>query len=226
MNRVFLLVLALLGPITGFTQSDCKVYPSAISEFYVGDCKKGLAHGMGKAEGVDMYEGEFKKGYPQGEGVYTFKNGSVYRGHFDKGMKHGKGELTFKVHGKDSVTVGYWREDKYIGLTNEPPYRVLEKTSIERYTFSHEDSDENEVTLMFFQGGVRNNGMSNVIIQNTSGTYRTEGVSWVRFSNIELPFQGKVTYQTLNKAKSISIYCSFSFKISQEGKWNVRVTNQ
>lgn len=206
-------------------QSDCKVYPSKITDHYTGECKKGLAHGIGKAEGIDIYEGKFKKGYPHGEGTYTWKNGDVYIGEFERGRKEGEGKLSFTTHGKDTTIIGYWRSDEYIGLVYEAPYKVLEKVSIERISFNHAESDRDEITIMFYQNGVRNNGVSNKMIQNTNGNYQTEGSSWVRFYNIELPFEGKITYQTQNKLKTSTVYCSFGFKISQKGKWEIRIHN-
>lgn len=39
-----------------------------------------------------MFVGNYKFGKPDGEGQYTWKNGSVYKGQFMNGMKHGKGK--------------------------------------------------------------------------------------------------------------------------------------
>ena len=51
-SAVYYCLLVIVGVSNSVQgQSDCKVYPSKITEFYVGDCKKGLAHGNGKAEG-------------------------------------------------------------------------------------------------------------------------------------------------------------------------------
>ncbi len=43
-----------------------------------------------------MYEGEFEKDLPHGEGRYTFANGSVYVGEFAKGHIHGEGHFEFQ----------------------------------------------------------------------------------------------------------------------------------
>eukprot|EP00035_Acanthoeca_spectabilis_P036710 m.41261 g.41261 ORF g.41261 m.41261 type:complete len:192 (+) comp8190_c0_seq1:148-723(+) len=56
-----------------------------------------------------MYEGTTKNGRLEGQGTYTFGNGSVYRGGFLDGQLHGHGTITFPngqvfeaewVHGK------------------------------------------------------------------------------------------------------------------------------
>ena len=63
-----------------------------INQSYTVDCKKGKADGKGLAKGKDIYKGEFKKGYPEGEGIYTFSNGDVFEGEFKKGAKNGPGK--------------------------------------------------------------------------------------------------------------------------------------
>lgn len=39
----------------------CRVLLPEIADYYEGGCKKGLADGIGKAQGTDQYEGSFKK---------------------------------------------------------------------------------------------------------------------------------------------------------------------
>jgi hypothetical protein len=43
-----------------------------------------------------MYEGEFERDLPHGEGRYSFANGSVYVGEFAKGHIHGEGHFEFQ----------------------------------------------------------------------------------------------------------------------------------
>ena len=42
-----------------------------------------MANGTGTATGTDSYTGQFKNGYPDGKGKYTWKNGE-YKGKFEK----------------------------------------------------------------------------------------------------------------------------------------------
>jgi hypothetical protein len=107
---------------------DCSVESASIKGTYTGDCKKGKANGKGKSVGTDTYEGDFKNGLPEGNGTYTWNNGSTYTGGFVKGLKEGKGTLTFKQqNAADSVVDGYWKNDVYIGKY-EKPYSIYFKS--------------------------------------------------------------------------------------------------
>jgi hypothetical protein len=106
---------------------DCAVEKPEIRGSYAGDCKKGKANGKGKAMGTDTYDGEFKSGLPDGEGVYTWKDGSQFNGKFVKGNKEGKGRLVYKMANRDSTVEGYWKKDVYVGKF-EHPFRVINKT--------------------------------------------------------------------------------------------------
>ena len=69
----------------------CRVLNTKIAEFYQGDCKNNLADGYGKAQGEDIYEGQFKSGKLHGKGIYRISNGNSYEGKFRNNMMHGKG---------------------------------------------------------------------------------------------------------------------------------------
>lgn len=226
MKRNFLFLALVVLPMIGYAQPDCKVYPSEIAEFYVGECKKGLANGQGKAEGIDTYEGEFKKGYPNGYGIYTWKNGNVYKGEFHRGLKDGKGELTFTYNGRDSTTVGYWSKDEYIGLTNEGPYKVIQNTYITKYDFNRGESDMNEVNIVFLQNGSQNMGISNLVVQTSSGSYDLLNNGRIKIRYFDMPLEVQLRYTTMNSMKSKSTNCIFVFKINADGRWVVNVTNQ
>ncbi|MBS1620291.1 MAG: hypothetical protein JSS80_01530 [Bacteroidetes bacterium] len=131
---------------SAFAQQDCKVAKESLQGTYTGDCKKGKANGKGKAVGTDTYEGEFKSGLPDGEGTYTWKDGSVYTGHFSKGMMDGKGNLVVKrPEHSDSIVDGYWKKDSYIGK-NEYPYKVYSKTGgIYEMEFDYKRDDVSQI---------------------------------------------------------------------------------
>ncbi|MEM9675360.1 MAG: hypothetical protein ACFB15_02005 [Cyclobacteriaceae bacterium] len=95
--------------------ADCRVMVHDIAGSYEGDCHKGKAHGMGKAIGKDTYEGEFKKGYPDGEGTYTWINGDYFEGTFVKGQREGEGKMVYASVNADSILTGYWEDDLYQG---------------------------------------------------------------------------------------------------------------
>ncbi len=69
MKKIFSLILLSLFLTSSIkAQTDCKVLKPEISLLYKGDCKNGLAHGYGKADGIDHYEGNFKKDFQMGLG--------------------------------------------------------------------------------------------------------------------------------------------------------------
>jgi len=76
--------------------------------------------------GDDKYVGEFRNGKSNGQGTYTFANGSKYVGEFRNDKRNGQGTLTFasgskyvgefrnnKFHGQFTVT--YADGNKYVG---------------------------------------------------------------------------------------------------------------
>lgn len=63
------LFLGILEELVYGKQS-CHVLIRTIADCYVGNCKKGLVNGKGKASGVDNFVGTFRKGLPI-EKVFT-----------------------------------------------------------------------------------------------------------------------------------------------------------
>jgi hypothetical protein len=67
---------------------------------YVGEIKDGIPNGQGRTEIVlssgewASYQGSFKNGYPEGNGVMTWGNGTIYSGKFKAGKYDGVGDLT------------------------------------------------------------------------------------------------------------------------------------
>ncbi len=103
---------------------NCNVTMDSLKGSYTGECKKGLAHGKGTAIGIDSYIGEFKSGYPNGEGKYTWKNGNTYEGSWVNGMFEGFGIYNYRNSLDSSKVVsGYWKKGTYIGIY-EKPYLV------------------------------------------------------------------------------------------------------
>jgi hypothetical protein len=116
-NTYFALVLFILSSTAGKCQ-DCQVFVDSLIGTYTGDCKSGKANGIGLAKGTHSFKGDFKKGWPDGYGTYTWSNGNYYIGEFKTGKKEGKGDLFLKKeNGEDSILTGFWQNDVYIGTT-------------------------------------------------------------------------------------------------------------
>ena len=126
MKKFFLIIMLFLS-LHAISQN-CTVIPDALKGTYEGGCKKDKADGNGTATGVDTYSGEFKSGYPEGKGKYTWKNGDWFEGQWKKGQREGPGSMHYiTATGKDSAVTGFWKKDKYFGLY-EKPYIIHSKT--------------------------------------------------------------------------------------------------
>ncbi len=122
-------VIFLLQFNNAFAQETCKVLLEAVAGTYTGECSKGKANGKGKSVGVETYEGLFKNGFPDGEGMYTFKDGHYYMGNFEKGKMDGAGKMFYEsATGQDSIVSGFWKKGMYVGIF-EKPYKIHDVTS-------------------------------------------------------------------------------------------------
>jgi hypothetical protein len=147
----------------------CEVDKESLKGTYTGECKKNKAHGKGKAIGVDIYEGEFKNGIPDGNGTYTWSNKNVFEGKYVKGLREGKGTMTIKREGaQDSVIEGFWKKDAYIGK-NENPWIVHSKTGSVREVQVEYNSDPlNRIKI--------------VVTNTTGGAQTSSGATMPRYT--------------------------------------------
>lgn len=200
MKRIKLLTpLALLAALSmNASAQDCAVAMESIKGKYEGGCDKGKANGQGKAYGYDSYEGEFKNGLPDGVGKYGWKNQDYYIGSMKKGLRDGKGEMHFyTTSGKDSIVVGYWKKDKYVGLY-EKAYEVksmsgrVNKVAIR---LVEKGSDEVNFTVTGAVGGMYN---ITDIVPITGRFYskssqQMTNMSTMRMQQVEFPFRAIFT---------------------------------
>lgn len=221
-----LIVISFLSSFMGrqvLGQEECLVLKPQISSRYEGDCKNGLAHGKGTASGLDLYEGQFKKGVPSGTGTYRWSNGDVYKGDFINGLRHGEGSFTYKSDGRDTTITGLWQKDEYMGPVPEKP-KVIYSTGVDRHSFKRMSDIKNRVLIDIYQNGVRNLGIENFMMVSSSG-YETRMGESVGFDNVTFPVNIKVNYTTWNKLRGAKVNVIFEFRISEPGDWSVDLHN-
>ena len=130
MNKSIFLFASVFSVSVVLSQP-CIVSIDSLKGQYTGGCKHGKANGFGTAIGTDSYTGNFKNGYPDGEGKYTWKNGTWYDGSWRAGVFEGNGTFNKVDDVKpDSATLvtGFWQDGKYIGKYQKP-YSIVSLTN-------------------------------------------------------------------------------------------------
>lgn len=185
----------------------CEVIPTALKGTYEGECKKGKAHGAGKAIGADSYVGNFKSGIPDGEGTYTWQNGSSFNGKWKNGFRDGEGTMKLKLaNGSDSLIKGFWKKDIYIGV-NENPYKIYHTTGNVR-ELKIEFQPANNSTAKFIVSGTSGGAPR---ISSFNATFKVDNIQIINggfmqqnlyeypkktetvLSTIDVPFRAKYT---------------------------------
>ena len=167
MKQILLIVCNLFFSLCILrAQENCEVKVKELQGTYTGGCEKGKANGNGKAIGTDIYEGEFKDGYPDGKGMYTWKDGHYYIGLFKKGKMEGKGDMYYEsASGKDSVISGYWKKDKYYGEYEKQYIVIANTTRINKIDCSLTDKKGDNIFITVHQ---RNGSSSPAYVTNVS----------------------------------------------------------
>jgi hypothetical protein len=229
MKTIFLFTALVFGCtiVKAQDSASCEVALLPIVGKYNGECKNNKAHGMGKSVGMDTYEGEFKKGYPDGEGTYTWKNGDYYKGTLKKGLRQGKGEFHFlRTGAPDSVVAGYWHKDAFKGQ-NLKPYVIANTTSdVGRVEVNKMSGKERSITVSVtsLAGGGGMTSSSNVIARMTGvnligGRYVGKATNLLTnkeitiFQQVEFPFRAVFIFG--NAQVEIEFF--------DEGAWDVFV---
>jgi hypothetical protein len=220
MKRLFLIIILIAGINAYAQESNCRVLYPEISGTYSGDCKRGLAHGKGIAQGIDRYEGHFSKGNPNGIGTYIKADGTSYEGQWKRGVKEGKGKMVYK----DSIVEGYWKNDKYIGEKLIPPYSIKSSLSVARSSIKKTSGTMDEVRIRFLQAGGDNGGISGLSIVPSSGDqFQTGAVYGIQ--NILYPVNVNIRYRTWNLMHTTQFNVLFEFVINEPGTWDVAISN-
>jgi hypothetical protein len=204
------------------TKPKCKVELEAISDSYDGECKKGMAEGIGTAIGEDTYVGEFKKGLPHGQGRYIWSDGNYYSGDFRKGMPEGYGEKVIKRPGQlDSLVMGYWKSGDFIGQY-ESAYNIGNNKNVRRVRIIKVSDSPNQIQIFV----ISNNGfpipLESITGTDSKSTKNEFTVKYMGWKNVQFPFiDGRISYQ-FKKMDGVGIQdCFAEFEIFTPGSWEV-----
>ena len=225
MKPLLSLLFILLASSDCFSQDiPCKVLKPEISGSYSGDCKKGLAHGKGTATGIDTYTGHFKKGYPEGEGVYQYKSGGVFSGTWLKGKKNGSGKLIMKLpSGRDTITEGVWKDDRYTGKEKGPDY-MISNQSVSVFPRIHNIGPGNKIELSI-EHPMGNNAIHNVRIMMIGIATTKDYYGMHIYEDVKFPFELSITYSSPNKINTGTVESSVRIKFLEPAYWKVVLKN-
>lgn len=204
------------------TKPKCKVELESINASYDGDCKKGMAEGIGTARGEDTYVGEFKKGLPHGQGRYIWSDGNYYSGDFRKGTPEGYGEKVIKRPGLlDSLVIGYWKSGAYVGRY-ESAYDIGNNKNVRRVRISKVAETPNQIKIFVTTTNgfpIPLESIEGSDSRNTQNEFTAEYFGW---KNVQFPFRdGRVSYQ-FKKMDGVGIQdCFAEFEIFTPGSWDV-----
>jgi len=224
-NGMSILIILLFHNINTSAQaiaSGCKVLMTEISEHYQGECKNGLAEGNGIAKGADIYIGSFRKGFPDGKGVYKYTDGPTYSGYWKKGLKDGEGELRYMANGRDSVITGVWKAGRYTGKQNKADdYKILNQNNIDNYSIKRTDQDNYLIEISFER--VNQIFFPRDLEFTFSSGHVTKDGKTLTLRDFTYPVYCYIHYTILKSFEQVT--CNFDFELLTPGKYTVYVTS-
>lgn len=226
MNKIVILFFAIFIGLALNAQNDCKVLVEKLKGEYIGECKKGKAHGQGSATGEESYTGRWKKGYPNGEGIYTYANGDVYKGIMRKGKKDGKGILKNKLFAGAEVKIGYWENDKYIGENKlTAKYYITKNSGLDRVRISKRREGENSIRLIFTKTSQTLRSLPDGLMKiYSSGIESSSSYGAILIlDDVEFPFHMELRFTGSSKLAGIPTKCELNFEINMPGEWEVHI---
>ncbi len=227
MKRMLAVFIMLMIPFGAHlsAQETCEVLVPELVGEYEGECRRGLANGFGKAVGTDTYEGNFRRGYPHGDGVYTWANGDVYEGRFRRGQMHGIGRLTTFRNDQEVVIEGVWRAGELIeedtGTGNGYTVNSMRRLDGVRVNRTSDSGETVVFRVTRYHSPLR---FEDMIFSGTSGQGRIHSDE-VRFEGVEFPFRATLRYVVPNKMRSDFFQAELDITITEPGTWEV-ITQQ
>jgi len=242
MLRIYLIGILLGMSASLLPAQNCEVLgPESIIGTYEGDCKRGRAHGEGVASGEAKYIGEFKKGYPEGEGTIEYPNGDIFSGEWEDGKIMGYG---YKIEAVDTLS-GYWKGDpmevRFMGTDKEDlkGYKILAKDNVpggSPIIEKSEEGAENQLTIKLSDinrsiRAVSFNEISSGQPQqpqyvNPGQTANSFGRTILQLKDVVYPFTGTIRYQVLNKSANFALPVVLRFQILEPGNWIVSINHR
>lgn len=231
-NLVLFVWLAFVLVANG--QFNCKVLVNDLQGQYNGECKKGLAHGEGAAKGVDSYVGKFRKGYPNGFGVYTFANGSAYIGNFKQGKKDGYGLINrVEENGAKQQDYGLWVADSLIVKNDSKAlFKVKDRKGIKVIDpkVNRDKAVKNQIWINFQINGVPDKSVVVSKAEITSGkklnTDKRALGTIVAFDEIEeFPVTFKLEYQIRQTTHFEKTDCMAEVTLFTRGRWEIDINH-
>lgn len=233
-NLTLISVLFFAFVLHGFSQYDCKVLIENLQGQYNGDCKKGLANGEGSAKGIDSYTGHFRKGLPNGFGVYTYENGSNYIGKFRRGLKDGYGLLNTITEAGDLVQdYGLWMGDSLI-VPNDS--KALFKVNLSKGIrvvdpkLTRDITIKNQVWINFQVDGVPDKSVVISEAEISSGkqidTKARSLNTLIAFDDIkEFPVTIKLKYEIRKTDQLFMVDCQTEIVLFTAGMWEINLNH-
>jgi MORN repeat len=206
----------------------CTVLTEALKGTYEGGCKNEKADGTGTATGQDSYTGEFKNGYPEGKGKYTWKNGDWFEGEWKKGIREGTGTMHYAEKNPADTLTGFWKKDKYIGRY-EKPYNVVYKSrNLGSINVTKENDKDKELLFILktsFGGAVTLQGQTDKVAITDIGTEK--GIFLTRFDDNSNPKTSMTTLRNVTFPIKVRLTMSsddvLEIEFLEEGKYSINV---
>jgi len=149
-------------------------------------------------------------------------SGEKYEGRWKMGLRDGEGIYTFQKNGHDTIQEGIWKDNEYKGKKPKPP-KVVHNEYVTRYSFRRE-GDGNRIFIDLKLNGNINRDILDLTVGTTSGSTFENGRS-IGVETMVFPVTIKLRYITWNTAHTSRHTCSFEFIIYEPGNWQVDITN-